>query len=72
MALSKPVVTAPIVGRTKPQHIEDAVAAIDMQLTDEEVVSLEEPYTPHGIVGFADASGAVNTVKDVTRPARTV
>jgi aryl-alcohol dehydrogenase (NADP+) len=51
--LSKPVVTSPIVGVTKMQHLEDAVAAVDVQLTAEEIASLEEPYTPHPVVGFA-------------------
>ena len=51
--LSKPVVTAPIVGVTKPQHLDDAVAAVDLQLSAEEVARLEEPYTPHAVVGFA-------------------
>jgi 1-deoxyxylulose-5-phosphate synthase len=50
--LSKPVVTAPIVGVTKDAHLDDAVAAVDLQLTDEEVARLEEPYTPHAVVGF--------------------
>jgi len=51
--LSKPVVTAPIVGVTKDQHLADAVAAVDLQLTPEEIASLEEPYTPHAVVGFS-------------------
>jgi aryl-alcohol dehydrogenase-like predicted oxidoreductase len=51
--LSKPIVTSPIVGVTKPQHLEDAVAAVDLELTPEEFASLEEPYTPHPVVGFA-------------------
>ncbi|WP_222193105.1 aldo/keto reductase [Modestobacter italicus] len=51
--LSKPVVTAPIVGVTKAQHLEDAVAAVDLRLTAEEVARLEEPYTPHEVVGFS-------------------
>jgi aryl-alcohol dehydrogenase-like predicted oxidoreductase len=50
---SKPVVTAPIVGATKMHHLEDAVAAIDVQLTPEEIAALEEPYVPHPVVGFA-------------------
>jgi aryl-alcohol dehydrogenase (NADP+) len=50
--LSKPVVTAPIVGVTKERHLEDAVAAVELRLTDEEVARLEEPYTPHPVVGF--------------------
>jgi aryl-alcohol dehydrogenase-like predicted oxidoreductase len=50
--LAKPVVTAPIVGVTKDHHLDDAVAAVDLQLTEEEVARLEEPYTPHAVVGF--------------------
>jgi aryl-alcohol dehydrogenase-like predicted oxidoreductase len=45
--LRNPVVSAPIVGATKPHHLSDAVAALDLELTDEEVLSLEEPYAPH-------------------------
>jgi aryl-alcohol dehydrogenase-like predicted oxidoreductase len=48
----KPFVTAPIVGATKPQHLEDAVAAVALNLTPEEISSLEEPYAPHPVVGF--------------------
>jgi aryl-alcohol dehydrogenase-like predicted oxidoreductase len=51
--LAKPVVTAPIVGATKLQHLEDAVAAVDVELSDEEVAQLEEPYAPHAVAGFA-------------------
>ncbi|AEE44592.1 aldo/keto reductase [Cellulomonas fimi] len=43
--LSKPVVACPIVGATKPHHLADAVAALDVDLTDEEIAALEEPYT---------------------------
>jgi 1-deoxyxylulose-5-phosphate synthase len=50
--LSKPVVSAPIVGVTKDAHLDDAVAAVDLQLTAEEIARLEEPYTPHAVVGF--------------------
>jgi aryl-alcohol dehydrogenase-like predicted oxidoreductase len=42
-----PVVTAPIVGPTKPHHLTDAVAALDVHLTDDEVAILETPYGPH-------------------------
>jgi aryl-alcohol dehydrogenase-like predicted oxidoreductase len=45
--LKHPVVTAPIVGPTKPHHLPDAVAALDVHLTDEEIRALEEPYAPH-------------------------
>ena len=43
--LSKPVVTSPIVGATKPHHLADAAAALEIQLTEEEIRRLEEPYT---------------------------
>jgi 1-deoxyxylulose-5-phosphate synthase len=42
--LSKPVVACPIVGATKPKHLQDAVAAVDVVLTEEEVAALEQPY----------------------------
>jgi aryl-alcohol dehydrogenase-like predicted oxidoreductase len=51
--LSKPVVTAPIVGATKLEHLDDAGAAVDLELSPEEVATLEEPYVPHAIAGFA-------------------
>ena len=51
--LSKPVVTAPIVGATKPQHLDDAAAAVDLDLSREEITALEEPYVPHRVAGFA-------------------
>jgi aryl-alcohol dehydrogenase-like predicted oxidoreductase len=51
--LGKPVVTAPIVGATKQQHLDDAVAALALKLSPEEVVALEEPYVPHPVVGFS-------------------
>jgi aryl-alcohol dehydrogenase-like predicted oxidoreductase len=49
--LHKPGVTAPIVGATKQHHIEDAIAAVDVELTDDEVTRLEEPYVPHAVAG---------------------
>ena len=51
--LSKPFVTSPIVGATKPNHLTDAVAALSLRLTPEEIASLEEPYTPHPVLGFS-------------------
>ena len=51
--LSKPAVTAPIVGATKPHHLEDAVAALSIRLTPEEIAALEQPYTPHPVLGFS-------------------
>jgi aryl-alcohol dehydrogenase (NADP+) len=50
--LAQPVVTAPIVGVTKDHHLDDAVAAVDVELTEQEIARLEEPYTPHAVVGF--------------------
>jgi 1-deoxyxylulose-5-phosphate synthase len=51
--LAKPVVTSPIVGASKPGHLEDAVAALSVKLTPEEIVALEEPYVPHPTLGFS-------------------
>jgi len=51
--LSKPAITAPIVGATKPHHLQDAAAALSLKLTSEEIVSLEEPYLPHPVLGFS-------------------
>jgi aryl-alcohol dehydrogenase-like predicted oxidoreductase len=50
--LSKPFITSPIVGATKTHHLADAAAALSMRLTPEEIASLEEPYTPHPVLGF--------------------
>lgn len=50
--LQKPGVAAPIVGASKPQHLDDAVAALDLALTPEEIAALEAPYVPHAVVGF--------------------
>ena len=47
--LRNPVVTAPIVGASKPQHLEDAVGALSLQLTSEEITALEENYIPHTV-----------------------
>ena len=51
--LAKPVITAPIVGATKPHHLEDAVAALSVQLTSEEIQQLEAAYQPHPVIGHA-------------------
>ncbi|WP_406424519.1 aldo/keto reductase [Streptomyces sp. NBC_01589] len=51
--LRQPGVTAPIVGATKPQHLDDAVASVALRLSDDECKRLEEHYSPRGIVGFA-------------------
>ncbi len=49
--LAQPVVTSPIVGVTKPHHLHDAVAAVDLELTPEEVEELGSGYVPHAIAG---------------------
>ena len=49
--LSRPGVTAPIVGATKERHLADALGALDVRLTDDEVAALEAPYVPHGVLG---------------------
>jgi aryl-alcohol dehydrogenase-like predicted oxidoreductase len=49
--LQKEPVTAPIIGATKLAHLEDAVGALSVKLTKEDVAYLEEPYVPHRIVG---------------------
>ena len=51
--LSKPGIAAPIVGATKAHHLPDAVAALSLRLTPEEIASLEELYTPHPVLGFS-------------------
>jgi aryl-alcohol dehydrogenase-like predicted oxidoreductase len=51
--LGKPFVTSPIIGATKPSHVEDAVAALAIKLAPEEVARLEEPYVPHPVVEFS-------------------
>jgi aryl-alcohol dehydrogenase-like predicted oxidoreductase len=51
--LGQPAVVAPIVGATKPHHLQDAVAALAVRLTAEEIASLEEPYLPHPVLGFS-------------------
>ena len=49
--LQKPEVTAPIIGASKLQHLDDAVASLSLKLTPEEIATLEEPYTPHLLAG---------------------
>ena len=50
--LANPVVTAPIVGATKPHHLEDAIAALSLKLSADEIAALEAPYVPHAVAGF--------------------
>jgi 1-deoxyxylulose-5-phosphate synthase len=51
--LHKPAVTAPIVGATKTEHLEDALAAQQLALSEDEIARLEEPYVPHTVSGIA-------------------
>jgi 1-deoxyxylulose-5-phosphate synthase len=51
--LHKPVITAPIVGATKLEHLDDALGSLEVKLSAEEIASLEEPYVPHAVAGFA-------------------
>ncbi|HEY5186458.1 MAG TPA: aldo/keto reductase [Actinomycetes bacterium] len=48
----QPTITAPIIGATGPHHLTDAVAALDLRLTDDEIAALERPYAPHPVAGF--------------------
>ena len=50
--LSKSFVTSPIIGATKPNHLDDAVAALSIKLAQQDVARLEQPYTPHPVVEF--------------------
>jgi aryl-alcohol dehydrogenase-like predicted oxidoreductase len=50
--LGKPVVTSPIVGATKLEHLQDAAAAVEVKLSAEEIRALEEFYVPHTVAGF--------------------
>jgi aryl-alcohol dehydrogenase-like predicted oxidoreductase len=49
--LHKPGVTAPIIGATKLDHLEQALAAAELQLSPDEISRLEEPYRPHPVLG---------------------
>lgn len=51
--LSRPGISAPIVGATKMSHLDDALAALDVKLADEEIAALEAPYKPHPVLGLA-------------------
>jgi aryl-alcohol dehydrogenase-like predicted oxidoreductase len=51
--LHKPVVSTPIIGASKPEHIDDAVAALSLSLTDSEIQQLEAPYVPHPVLGHS-------------------
>jgi len=50
--IAKPEISAPIVGASKAGHLDDAIAALDLDLSEEEIAGLEAPYIPHAVVGF--------------------
>jgi aryl-alcohol dehydrogenase-like predicted oxidoreductase len=51
--LHQPAVTAPIIGASKPQHLDDAIAALGLTLSADEIKGLEEPYVPHAVLGHS-------------------
>lgn len=53
-ATRRPVeVSAPIVGASRLAHLDDAIAALDLTLSEDEIARLEAPYVPHAVVGFS-------------------
>ncbi|WP_310889224.1 aldo/keto reductase [Gluconacetobacter diazotrophicus] len=50
--LQKQGISAPIIGASKPGHLNDALAALSIRLTADEIAALEQPYIPHPVVGF--------------------
>jgi len=50
--LAHPAVTAPIIGASKLSHLDDALGALEITLSAEDKASMEEPYTPHPVLGF--------------------
>jgi aryl-alcohol dehydrogenase-like predicted oxidoreductase len=54
--LAKPVITAPIVGASQLSHLDDAVGALEVKLSADDVAFVEAPYQPHHVLGFDPAS----------------
>lgn len=50
--LHKPAITSPVIGATKPHHLEEAVKALDVRFSEDEIKYLEEPYQPHAVMGM--------------------
>ena len=50
--LSKPVITAPIIGATKLHQLDDVIASVEVKLSAQEIAALEKPYVLHAVVGF--------------------
>ena len=55
--LHKDAVSAPVIGATKISHLESAVEAVDLKLDPDDIAFLEEPYTPHPVVGLIPYGG---------------
>jgi len=51
--LNKPYISSPIIGATKMDHLDQAIVALDIKLSEDEVKRLEEPYKPHPILGHS-------------------
>ena len=51
--LAKQEISAPIIGASKSTHLDDAIAALDLTLSDDEITRLEAPYIPHAVIGFS-------------------
>jgi aryl-alcohol dehydrogenase-like predicted oxidoreductase len=51
--LSKPAITAPIIGASKLKHLEEAISALEVKLSEEDIKKIEEPYKPHKILGHS-------------------
>jgi len=64
--LAKSAVTSPIIGATKPAHLADAVAALDIELSEAEIADLEAPYVPHPVHAMVPPNGA--TRPGLTQP----
>ena len=63
LGVAAPAVDAPIIGATKPGHIDDAVASLDLELTDDEVAELKRPYTPRADRRLRLTTSSVEPVK---------
>jgi aryl-alcohol dehydrogenase (NADP+) len=61
--LSKPGITSPIIGASKMPHLDEAIAALDITLTPDEIAALEAPYQPHVVLGHAGARDLINMTR---------
>jgi diketogulonate reductase-like aldo/keto reductase len=67
--LSKPVISCPIVGATKPNHLRDAVGSLDLELADREITGLEESYTPTGQLLVVTPAAVAGEIPSMASPA---